>query len=406
MKRCILAIAVAIVLLGSLLFSYAGAGGSEAVSGSRASTPGVAAAEAISTITGVAISPLLGVSAVGVWKYFKTPPEQREDLPWFAQPWFWVPGLLIVTLCFVKDTAGTALPTAAKKPLDVLDAFENKVSALIAAGAFVPLIAAFMQSVNEAGAPDLPGVGPFLAAINLTSVINVLMVPISIAAFLVVWMAAHAINILILLSPFTTLDLALKACRTLLLSVIAGTAMLDPVLGAMLSMLVIFLSFFVAGWSFRMMVLGTVFAWDFLTRRQRRFEPNEKANRAFLATSLQRTPIRSLGWLTKSEQGQLQFEYRPWLVLARRKIALPTGSYAAGCGLLHPVLLKLDRGQQKEILWFPPRFTSHEEALARIYNLQGVHDVGLLKGFKAVWQWLKGLCGLGRVPSAPAVQSA
>src|SRR5262245_38606238 len=59
-------------------------------------TPGVEAAQAISTITGVAISPLLGVGAVGAVKYYRTPEAARGRLPWFAQPWFFVPALVLV----------------------------------------------------------------------------------------------------------------------------------------------------------------------------------------------------------------------------------------------------------------------------------------------------------------------
>src|ERR1039458_10727045 len=73
-------------------------------------------------ITGVAISPLLGVSAVGCYQYCKAETdEQRAKLPWFASPVFWVPAFLVLALCFLKDTAGVALPTAAKKPLDAID---------------------------------------------------------------------------------------------------------------------------------------------------------------------------------------------------------------------------------------------------------------------------------------------
>src|ERR1043166_1987563 len=65
---------------------------------SNRSTPGVEVAQAISTITGVAISPLMGVSGVGAWKYYHTPPAQRTKLPWYAQPWFWGPAILVVLL--------------------------------------------------------------------------------------------------------------------------------------------------------------------------------------------------------------------------------------------------------------------------------------------------------------------
>ncbi len=56
----------------------------------NAPVPGAQLANAISTVTGVAISPLLGASAVGAWKYSHAEtPEAREKLPWYAQPWFW-----------------------------------------------------------------------------------------------------------------------------------------------------------------------------------------------------------------------------------------------------------------------------------------------------------------------------
>ena len=58
-------------------------------------------AQTISTITGVAISPLLGMGAVGAWQYFKwqqAPESSRGQLPWYANPLFWIPALLVVGL--------------------------------------------------------------------------------------------------------------------------------------------------------------------------------------------------------------------------------------------------------------------------------------------------------------------
>lgn len=43
--------------------------------------PGVGLAEGVSQITGTAVSPLLGVSAVGAWKYFTTEEGLRSRLP-------------------------------------------------------------------------------------------------------------------------------------------------------------------------------------------------------------------------------------------------------------------------------------------------------------------------------------
>ena len=62
----------------------------------------------------------------------------RARLPWYAQPKFWLPALLVVAICAAKDALGATLPPGFKKPLDVLETIENKFSGLIAAGAVVP----------------------------------------------------------------------------------------------------------------------------------------------------------------------------------------------------------------------------------------------------------------------------
>ncbi len=172
----------ALVLCGLLLFGGL-AGAAESGKSSAKSTPGLEAAQAISTITGVAISPLLGVSGVGVWKYFKTAPEHRAKLSWYAQPWFWIPALLLVAVAFVKDTFGTVLPTAVKKPFDIAEAVENKVSGLVAAGAFVPLIAAIFGSLGGDDSALYGDAG--LAIINVAPLLNILTIPFAIAAFVV-----------------------------------------------------------------------------------------------------------------------------------------------------------------------------------------------------------------------------
>lgn len=63
------------------------------------SAPGVALAGALSQVTGVAISPLLGVSTVGAYTWFHAPAEKRASLPWYAQPRYRIIGLLLVAAC-------------------------------------------------------------------------------------------------------------------------------------------------------------------------------------------------------------------------------------------------------------------------------------------------------------------
>lgn len=359
--------------------------------------PGLEAAQAISTITGVAISPLLGVSAVGAWKYWqhsKTPLAQRGKLPWFAQPWFWIPGLVLVGLVFLKDVAGTSMPAAFKKPLDVLEAFENKVSALIAAGLFVPIIAAIFGASATGDSSFYQAAG--LAAFDPASLLNVLTVPVAIVAFTVVWLVSNVINVLILISPFGVVDAALKSARFFLLSAVVGVSYVDPYAGAGLSLVIIGICYFLSGWAFRMTVFGTVFGWDFLTFRFTRFQPDDKANRAFLARAIDKVPVRTMGRLIRNEQGRLVFEFRPWLILPRRSLALPEGQYAVGRGMLYPELLLLDPKWDRTVLTLPPRFLGHEDRLTQIYRIEPARDLGLIKGFKAIWLWLKDLAGIRR----------
>ena len=107
--------------------------------------PGVAMAQGITEITGVAISPLLGVSSVGAWQYFQADAAIRDELPWYCQPWAWGTGFAILAMIFFKDTLGAAAPGILKKPFDMAELFENKASALVASAAFVPLVAREMS---------------------------------------------------------------------------------------------------------------------------------------------------------------------------------------------------------------------------------------------------------------------
>ena len=364
-------------------------------SATKTQAPGAQFAESISTITGVAISPLLGTSAYGAVKYFKTTKDKRASLPWFAQPWFWVPALLLVAACFVKDTAGTALPTAAKKPLDVAETVENKISGLIAAGAFVPFIAMMSQEMSQ-DSSMLSSMG--FAAADFSWLYNILMVPLSIAVFAIVFLAANAINILILLSPFTIVDAALKTFRTAILATVAGSSMMNPWIGAAWALVIIGFSYFIAGWSFRLSHFGTVFAWDYFTRRRKRFRPDPVTNKVFLGCKLNKVPTRTYGRLCRDGQSKLVLRYRPWLVLPQRSLEIPDGHYEAGRGLFYSEIVRVEGEDAKTVMLLPPRYLGHEEELVKIYGFAGTREVGV----RAVWKWFKELCGFKAQPQMAA----
>jgi hypothetical protein len=350
--------------------------------------PGTQLAHTLSEITGVAISPLLGVSVVGAWQYFHAQsPQQRARLPWFAQPWFWIPALVLVGACFLKDTLGLAAPRLLKKPLDVADAITHKISGLIATGAFVPLIiAVFPPAHPDSAWHSSHG---FLAAIDPSWLGNGLLVPAAMFAFFIVFLASNAINVLILLSPFAIMDAALKGFRLLVLLTVTVTAFVNPWLGAVWALTIIFVAYFIAGWSLRLSHLGTVFVWDFVTRRRRRFRPQEAANRVFLARRINQVQTRTYGKLLRGEHGGLFFKYRPWLVLRERVLGLPGGEYAVAQGLLYSQVMRIEGPRLAPAILLPPRYRGHETELVALYGLAGVRDAGL----RAAFRWLKELLG-------------
>lgn len=347
-------------------------------------------AETVSLITGVAISPLMGVGAVGAYDYFKAKtPEQKAALPWFANPLFWAPALLLVGACFLKDTAGIAVPTVLKKPFDVAEACEHKISGLVATGAFVPIAASIFHATSTSG-PDgasLTALG--FAAIDLHWLYNALMVPFAMAAFFIVFLASNAINILIILSPFSTVDAALKGFRTAILASVVGTSFVNPWMGALWALGIILFSWLIAGWSFRLSHFGISFIWDFITGRKSRFRPDAKENKMFLGRKIEKVPTRTYGKLSQNEKGELVFRYHPWLVLPPRTLILPPGTYETGRGLFYSEIMREEDGALKTVILLPPRYLGHEEEVSSLYHFAGTRDVGIRAG----WAWFKSLFG-------------
>jgi hypothetical protein len=369
-------------------------------------SPAAPLAGAVATVTGIAISPLLGTGAYGAYQWMRAETDaQKAALPWYAHWSFFGPALLLVGACAAKDTFGAVVPPGLKKPLDVLETIENKASGLVAAGAVVPFtmsaVSKMMVGGSAAAAGHAAGAGGLamlpLGAFDGSSLLSVLTVPFGVAMFALVWMASHAINVLILLSPWGAIDAALKAARTGLLGLLTLTATINPWLGAALSLVVVVVAYFVAGWAFRLTVFGTMFCWEIVTGAKKSFAPAENDNRMFAGGDLPGVPIRTYGRLVQRTEGGLEFYYRPWLVLAERSAPVPAGAaqLAVGRGLFFSTI---DTAEGGSLFTLPPRYRGHEEALARAYRMSGVRDAGLRKA----WSALKELLGGRAKPAAAA----
>jgi hypothetical protein len=333
----------------------------------------------------------LGTGALGIYENLKAKTEeQKAALPWYAQWSFILPALAIVGICACKDTLGAILPPGLKKPLDVLETIENKATGLIAAGAVVPFTMNSLSNMIAAHAPASPVVHStglamlHIGAIDGSWILNLLTVPFGIAVFSLVWMASHAINVLILLSPWGAIDAALKTARTALLGLIPLTATISPWLSVALSLTLIVIAYLVAGWAFRLTIFGTIFSWDFFTGAKGRFIPHVRANKLFSSNQLTQhgVPVRTYGRLINDqESGRITFAYKPWLVLPEKQIAVKLASPSVGKGLFFSSIQDADH----TAFILPPRYRGHEEALSNSYQFSGgVRDAGLRKAWGAL----------------------
>lgn len=355
-------------------------------------SPGAPVASAVSTVTGIAISPLLGTGAYGAYKWWKAPSDvARAKLPWYAQPKFWVPALLLVVICATKDALGATLPPGWKKPLDVLETIENKFSGLVAAGAVIPFVLDAMAKLLAQSEPAPVGFAPVfahsglatipVAAFDVTWLVNLLTVPFGVAVFAVVWLGSHAINVLILLSPWGAIDAVLKGARAALLGLVTIAATVSPWAGALLSLVVIVVAICVAGWAFRLSVFGWVFCWDFMSQRRNRFSPKENDNVMFAGPIFPGVPVRTYGRLVQRTEGGLEFVYRPWLRLPPRiaKVPIDRNELTVGEGLFFSDIV---RENGDALFSLPPRYRGHEATLARAYLFAGgVQPAGLRRSW-------------------------
>jgi hypothetical protein len=357
--------------------------------------PGVALTQGITEITGVAISPLLGVSSVGAWRYWKTPAAGRTSLPWYAQPWAWGTGLALLALCFLKDSLGTAVPSLLKKPFDMIELFENKASALVASGAFVPLVAqemaAHWQAQHALEVPTASIAGLAFVGVNAAWLI----VPAAVIAFLLVWICSHAINVLIILSPFSTLDAVLKLMRTGLLASLGLVYLIAPWLAAALCLGIIAVAAWLAPSALRLAIFGARYAADILLpwRGRKRATPDQP--HAFTLGRVAGLPPRTGGRMVLLEDGTMVFRYRRWCVLDERTIPLPDGMRHVEKGLLSPALVHRTGAEELKVLLFLPRYRGHEESMAGHLKLHGVREHSLARGFAALKEWVRGILRRG-----------
>lgn len=334
-------------------------------------------ARTLTLVTGLSVSPLLGVSFLGAVRYFEAPAAERHRLAWYARPWFWGTGLSLALLFALNTTLGALVP-GLKKPMDAVEEWENKFSALLAspvaayeivrvlAGGGGPATGGWTETAARgvAAAPEAAGL---VEGLGLT-----LGILLGLLVYGVVFVAAHGLQVLILLSPSAELDGILRLFRVALVGTLLALARWNPWLGAVLATALTLAALLIGRYALRLLVFASTISADLLLGR--RVRSTEPRLRAFGAGGLPGFPARARGRV-RWRLGRLEFEGRSGLLSRRKRVDLgPAATLWIRTSPWLPALVSEDSsGKRTVLLKLPPRYRGLEEALARDWGLAGVH---------------------------------
>jgi hypothetical protein len=359
--------------------------------------------KALTTVTSTAISPLLGVSVLGAWQYYKTPGPQRGQLPFFERPYFWAPVMVLLVLIFIKDTFGGFAPLI-KKPLDAIEVLLVNHASLI----LIVFPVVMNQVARVMGFTSLKGLfasllsGPVVySATAQTSGIHhafsmataVLYLVVGFVITGVVWLLGHCFDVMALISPFPFVDFVLKAIRNTIFAVLLATSIISPHLGLVLALVVIVVAFLLFGWALRLAFFGSMFAWSLLEMML--FEIQEKPSRedgirAFSA-GVKGVSKRTYGKLAPREDGNLTFAYRRLLVGPEKTVVIGrANSFAVARGVFYPNLVEPIESADKHRVVFRmlPTYRGVEEEIRECLDCVAVKDLRFGKGLRSFWKFV------------------
>ncbi|MCB1095147.1 MAG: hypothetical protein KDN22_06160 [Verrucomicrobiae bacterium] len=349
----------------------------------------------VTDTTMTAMSPLLVVSAQGAWEYYHADTTIRANLPWYTSPWLWGSLLTLGGLFTLNTAIGNAVPLL-KTPMNVVEEHENKITGLLI-GLPMVLTKLFPDLAMPSSLGHTAGVNDSLLPVAMSApwVAGLVAVPIVIACYLMVWLTFHSMQVIALVSPFGIIDTCLKMSRLGLLGAILLLSFASPILGMLFCAVIIAISYFIAGWSFRLLVFGSILSWDLMLFRHRRVRPDtDVIARGFLCSAVDTAPVRSYGTLTLTPSGTYHFHYRPWLILPEQSVALPAEGIIIQRGILSPTARSRATTDQRSmhLVRLRPKYRGHEEHLARILDATEIEDHIIARGLYQASHWLRDWC--------------
>jgi hypothetical protein len=337
-------------------------------------------------ITGLAISPLLVLCALG-WYDFNALGGMNATtaLPLHANPWFLIPCSVVLLAVILKKIASPAIPMPIRKLLDASEYLEAKCSALVAAGVLLPTLITTMASIDGGATTASPQTAAFLGGSSSL----IWLIPLALIAYFSVWITFHAIDALIVLSPFAVIDAMLVAVRGSFLAVLLIAFLISPLLAFALCLPLIICSFFIAGWCIRLDLFALCVATDLLFLRRPTQSIREAGARAFIAARGYGLPVRTMGFATPCAKG-VRFRYRPLFVCPIRTIEME----ATSAVLVHGTLWSTLRAgaTSRGVVAFPPRYSRVTDELARMFNAP-VREGLLRRSWRGVREGIASILG-------------
>jgi len=347
-------------------------------------------AQKVAMLTGTAINPLYVVGAVGIYKYYNTPVESRNQLPWFYSPWFLTTCLVLALIATFPGLLNFLnLPPQISK---IFDLSSKKIGLAITSPVVVDNIIAIAKDIAGGtqiafNANQTYVFASFIPLEWFPQISNlfwyIAIIPMLFFVFFAIWLLNYVFDVLIFLCPFGWLDVGLKFLRVIFYAVLLATSIYFPQLVFVIVIPIAFISVLLFGWSIRRAVMGLVFLLNFINRKKE-ISVTEKGIVVFSGAFLG-VPNKCYGRLTAYED-KLQFSYRKFFIFRKTK-TINTSELVLKKGFLHSSLYN----KNNFICSLPPRYQKNTTTVQAYLGILRIEDGALKKGLKGIADCIKGI---------------
>ncbi|PHS02865.1 MAG: hypothetical protein COA78_20200 [Blastopirellula sp.] len=337
-------------------------------------------------VTATGLSPLAVLSVTGPVVYFMTEVDDREELIFFYQPWFWSILIVITTLVLLKDTLLTWAGWL-KTPLNILAAMFHFAGFLLGFRYLYHILTSSGASGDESH-----------------WMYGTLVIGVMFLFYISVWILGNCVEVLIIISPFPFVDLILKAFRIFLILCMYVLCWIHPLLALLIAIPIILVSLFTFERSLRIFWLGIRLSIDLALMRKQEVDAADQRITAFSIAGGNGLPWFTLGHLTRSE-GEWWFVVRRFIIGPKRRYEIELTQAAIARGNLFPSLADTSEETPTVIVRLMPCYRGQEEQLAQVFESNEVIDLSISRSLAAAWAWLRGLWQRRKRSSSPDTNS-